>query len=127
MNKSADKIKILLIEDDEFIAKMYSSKFEKSGFNFIIASDGELGLKRIEKEKPDLILLDIILPKKDGFEILKKCKEDNLNIPIILLTNLGQENNIKQGMDLGAKDYIIKAHFTPQEVVDRVKKIFPNA
>ncbi len=120
-----EKKKILLIEDDPFIAEMYAIKF-KNEYDFDIAQDGEIGLKKLNEYKPDLVLLDIILPKIDGFEILQKIKTDpNLSsIPVVLLTNLGQKENIKKGLQMGALDYIVKAHFTPSEVVEKVKKIF---
>lgn len=120
-----EKKKILLIEDDPFIAEMYAIKF-KNEYDFDIAQDGEVGLKKLGEYRPDLVLLDIILPKLDGFEILQKMKTDqNLaSIPVVLLTNLGQKENIKKGLQMGALDYIVKAHFTPSEVVEKVKKVF---
>ena len=114
--------KIFIIEDDPFLSEMYAAKFSQSGFQVEMAIDGEKGLEKIKTSKPDLILLDIVLPKMDGFEILKKVKEDSqLNkIPIILLTNLGQKNEIEKGLALGAEEYIIKAHFTPTAVVVKI-------
>jgi len=116
------KKKILLIEDDSFISQMYSMKFRQLPFDFLVAKDGAQGLEMIKKEKPDLVLLDIILPEIDGFEVLRILKEDPelRSIPVVLLTNLGQQENTQKGMAMGAKDYIIKAHSTPQEVVDKV-------
>lgn len=121
MNDNPKK-KILLIEDDSFISQMYSMKFRRTEFDFLVAKDGAEGLEMIKNQKPDLILLDIILPEIEGFEILRMIKENpELNaIPVVLLTNLGQQDNIQKGMAMGAKDYIIKAHYTPQEVVDKV-------
>lgn len=121
-----EKKKILLIEDDEFICQMYRVKFEQTAYQLIVAKDGQEGLDIMKKEKPDLVLLDIILPGLDGFELLTKAKNDPdiRAIPIVLLTNLGQEENVKKGMALGARDYIIKAHFTPQEVVEKVEGFF---
>lgn len=119
------KAKILLVEDDAFLLSMYTTKFELEKFEVIAAEDGEKGLRLVFEAKPDIILLDIILPKMNGFEILKKIKKDeNLKkIPVILLTNLSQKNDIEKGLGLGADDYIIKAHFTPVEVVEKVKKV----
>lgn len=119
------KIKILLIEDDSFLLSMYTTKFELENFDVVASEDGEKGIKMAAKEKPDIILLDIILPKKDGFEVLKELKssEDLKNIPVILLTNLSQKSDIDKGLNLGAVDYLIKAHFMPSEVVDKIKKI----
>jgi len=89
----------------------------------IEAIDGEEGLKRIREDKPDLILLDLILPGVDGFEVLSKLKEDPTlaSIPVIILSNLGQREDIEKGLKLGAIDYLVKAHFTPNEIVDKVK------
>lgn len=117
--------KILIIEDDPFLSEMYSAKFTESGFETKVAIDGQTGLAKAKEIKPDLILLDIVLPKMDGFEILKIIKEDESlkGIPIILLTNLGQKNEVEKGLSLGADEYIIKAHFTPTAVVAKVKEI----
>lgn len=121
----ANKIKILLIEDDTFLLNMYATKFELEGFEIVSADDGEKALKIISKEKPDIILLDVLLPKMDGFEVLKELKnnEETKTIPVILLTNLSQRDDVEQGLKLGAVDYLIKAHFMPTEVVEKIKKI----
>lgn len=117
--------KILLVEDDKFLSEMYSTKLTESGFDVETAFDGEEGLKKANEFRPDLILLDIVLPKKDGFEVLKslKANEELSKILIIALTNLGQKEEVQKGFDLGANDYIIKAHFTPTEVVAKIKKL----
>ncbi len=116
---------ILIIEDDPFLREIYTTKLTQKGFRPEIAVDGKSGMAKIKKGKPDLILLDIILPKTDGFEILKEVKATpNLKkIPIILLTNLGQKNEIEKGLALGAEEYIIKAHSTPTAVVAKIKEI----
>ena len=115
---------ILLVEDDEFLAELYATKLNLEDYEVALASDGEKGLKMIKELKPDLILLDIILPKMDGFEILKNIKTNkNLKkIPVILLTNLSQKDEVKKGLELGADDYLIKAHFMPSEVVKKIKQ-----
>lgn len=120
--------KILIIEDDPFLSEMYAIKLSQDNFQVEIAVDGKEGLKKIQSYKPDLILLDIVLPKMDGFEILKKLKQDPKlkKIPVILLTNLGQKNEVEKGLALGADEYIIKAHFTPTAVVAKVKEILAN-
>jgi DNA-binding response OmpR family regulator len=120
--------KILIVEDDEFLADIYKTKFELEGFKVIQAGDGEKGLKAIQTKKPDLVLLDILLPKMDGFAILQTVKKDpeTKNIPVILLTNLGQKEDVQKGLNLGAVDYLIKAHFNPAETVEKVKKILAN-
>jgi len=119
------KIKILLVEDDLFLLNMYATKFELENFEVIIAEDGEKGYKMAGKEMPDIILLDIMLPKINGFEVLERLKiEDRTrNIPVLLLTNLGQKDDIEKAVSLGAVDYLIKAHFMPSEVVSKIKKI----
>jgi DNA-binding response OmpR family regulator len=124
MAKSKE-IKILIIEDDLFLLGMYATKFELEGLTVFTADTGEKGLTISSKEKPDVILLDIILPGIDGFEVLKALKSDKntKNIPVILLTNLSQKNEVERGLSLGAVDYLIKAHFMPSEVVDKIKKI----
>jgi DNA-binding response OmpR family regulator len=120
-----EKIKILLVEDDSFLLGMYATKFELEGFKVVMAEDGEKAVRAAQKELPDIILLDIILPKLNGFEVLKQLKAEDATgkIPVILLTNLSQRDEIEQGMKMGAKDYLIKAHFMPSEVVEKIKKI----
>lgn len=120
----ANKKSILLVEDDEFLAELYATKLSLEGFEVSLAVDGEKGLKLAKEMNPDLILLDIILPKKDGFEVLKALKSDASlkKIPVILLTNLSQKDEVQKGLDLGANDYLIKAHFMPSEVVKKIKR-----
>ncbi|MDD5290564.1 MAG: response regulator [Patescibacteria group bacterium] len=121
----SSKIKILLVEDDPFLLSMYNTKFEMENFKVVTAEDGEKGLKLALKEMPDVILLDIMLPRMDGFEVLKALKADKKTsgIPVILLTNLSQKEKVKEGLSLGANDYLIKAHFMPSEVVEKIKKL----
>ncbi len=104
---------------------MITQKLAKEGFAVSGAVDGEEGLRKTEEEKPQLVLLDIILPGMDGFEVLKRMKENPelAKIPVILLTNLGQQEDVERGMSLGAKDYLVKAHFTPGEIVEKVKVV----
>lgn len=118
-------MKILLVEDDPFLLDMYSTKFKDVGFDVDIAQDGEMGISKTKELMPDLVLLDIVLPKKDGFEVLKTLKSDSqtAKIPVVMLTNLGLESDVKRGLELGAQSYIIKAHFTPTEVVAKIKEI----
>lgn len=113
-----------MVEDDEFLAELYATKLNLEGYEVFLAADGEKGLKLVKEKVPDLLLLDIILPKMDGFEILTKMKADAelKNIPVILLTNLSQKDEVKRGLDLGANDYLIKAHFMPSEVVNKIKQ-----
>lgn len=118
--------KILLIEDEEMLANMYETKFKNEGFNIKKALDGETGLKMALEDKPDIILLDIIMPKLDGFSVLRSLKDSvkTKDVPVILLTNLGQDEDVKKGTAMGAAGYLVKANLTPAEVVDKVKDYF---
>ncbi len=117
--------KILIIEDDPFLSEMYAVKFVQGGFEVDLAQNGKSGLQKAKVFKPDLILLDIVLPKMDGFVVLAKIKKDKKlkDIPVVLLTNLGQKSEIEKGLSLGAEEYIIKSHFTPTMVVNKIREI----
>jgi len=114
--------KILVIEDDKFLRELISQKLLKEGYDIVEAVDGEKGIEVANKEKPDLVLLDLILPGIDGFEVLAKLKADPKlsDIPVIILSNLGQKTDIEKGIEMGAADYLIKAHFTPGEIVEKI-------
>jgi DNA-binding response OmpR family regulator len=116
---------ILIVEDDLFLAEIYQKKFEIEGFKVSMANNGEKAVQDIKKKIPDLVLLDILLPKLDGFSVLEavKADESTKDIPIILLTNLGQQDDVQRGLEKGAADYLIKTHFKPSEVVDKVRKV----
>lgn len=116
---------ILLVEDDVFLSGIYQKKFEMEGYKVTAAGNGERGLEEAKKKKPDIILLDILLPKLDGFSVLEALKKDSStkNIPVILLTNLGQKDDVERGLEGGAVDYLIKTHFKPSEIVDKVRHI----
>ena len=116
---------ILIIEDDKFLRELIVRKLTEEGFGVSEAVDGEEGIKKIKEEKPDLILLDLILPGIDGFEVLSKKKEDPAlaSIPVIILSNLGQKDDVEKGLKMGAVDYLIKAHFTPGEIIDKIKAV----
>lgn len=118
----------MIVEDDSFVMDIYQTKLSQEGYVVIEARDGLEALEHLEKEKPDLILLDIIMPRMDGMEVLKKIKEDERfsNIPVILLTNLSQKEEINLGLGLGANDYLIKSHFTPSEVLEKIKVYLPD-
>lgn len=118
------RIKILMVEDDIFLRKIYRDKFLRAGFDFSEATNGEEGLNKIIAENPDLVLLDLMLPRKNGFDVLleAKQKEATKNIPIIILSNLGQESDIKRGMELGACDYLVKTDVSLSAVVEKVKE-----
>jgi len=113
---------ILIIEDDKFLRELIAKKLTDAGYGPSEAADGEEGLKKIKEEKPDLVLLDLILPGIDGFEVLSRTKEDPVlaSIPVIILSNLGQKDDVEKGLKLGAIDYLIKAHFTPNEIIEKI-------
>jgi DNA-binding response OmpR family regulator len=117
--------KVLLVEDDSFLRDICFKKLKKEGFNVVAAIDGEEAVKKVGEFRPAIVLLDIILPAMDGFEVLKEIRshKDMLvkNVPVIMLTNLGQEEDNKKALDLGASDYLVKAHFTTEEIVEKIK------
>jgi len=117
--------KILIIEDDKFLRELISRKLLRAGYNVSGAIDGEEGLKKIKDEKPDLVLLDLILPSMDGFEVLARAKADpaTSQIPIVILSNLGQKEDTERGFENGAVDYLVKAHLTPAEIIEKIKSI----
>jgi DNA-binding response OmpR family regulator len=118
-------ISILIVEDDVFLSDLYKTKFNLEGFKVNTAFDGEKGIEMVGKAKPDIVLLDLILPKKSGFEVLEAIRTNEVtkNLPVILLTNLSQKEDVKKGLKLGANDYLIKAHFMPSEVVDKIREL----
>jgi DNA-binding response OmpR family regulator len=120
------KKNILIIEDDAFLRDLINKKLSSAEFTTTEAIDGETGIKKAKEEKPDLILLDLLLPGPDGFEVLSKLKTDSStsSIPVIILSNLGQKEEVEKGMELGAIDYLIKAQFTPEEIVIKVREAF---
>jgi len=119
------KIEILIVEDDDFLLQMYAAKLELDDFGVLTANTGTQGLKIAQKSHPDLILLDLNLPEMDGFEVLEHLKENDgtKDIPVLILTNFAQKENIDRCLNLGAEDYLIKAHFVPSEVVSKIKDI----
>lgn len=126
---NAQATKILIVEDDTFLAGMYVTKLGLERFKTELAVDGKAGVEKAKKFKPDLILLDVLLPKMNGFEVLKEIKRDpsTAQIPVILLTNLGQKSDVLKGLEAGAADYLIKAHFMPSEVVEKIKHILQRS
>jgi DNA-binding response OmpR family regulator len=120
------KGKILIIEDEKILVDVLSKKIENEGYEVISAEDGKEGLDKIEKDVPDLILLDIVMPRMDGYEVLSelhnKFGKDKMP-PVIIISNSGQPVEIEKAKDLGAKDFIIKAQFTPEEVLNKVNKL----
>lgn len=117
--------KVLIIDDEQELLKMYEQTFSSTGFTPILAENGEIGIKMAKDQKPDVILLDIIMPKMNGLDVLAEIKKDPdiKNIPVILLTNLPQESSGEKAKELGAYGYLVKAENEPAQVVEEVKKI----
>ncbi len=119
--------KILIVEDDKFLRDLLARKLQDEKFEVVTAIDGEEGIKKTEEEKPDMVLLDLILPSINGFEVLKKIKENPKTsaVPVIILSNLGQKEDVERALNGGAKDYLIKANFTLDEILDKIRKYLP--
>jgi len=119
--------KILLVEDEEIMIDLLQRKLTKEGYEVSVARDGEEGLKLMREVKPALILLDIVMPKMGGFEVMEEmAKEPELKkIPVIVISNSGQPVELDRAQKLGAKDWLIKTEFDPQEVIEKVKKQLP--
>ena len=116
---------ILLIEDDPFLIDIYSTKLKEVGFNVTTAEDGEEAIRKIKDESPDLVLLDIVLPTINGWEILRNVRKDKDlgDLKIVVLSNLGEKSEVEKGMKAGATKYLVKAHYTPSEVVREIREI----
>lgn len=119
------KTRILLIEDDPFLIKMYKDKFAMEGFEVLIAEDGETGLKMATNETVNLIILDLLIPKLSGIELLKKLRETERGktLPVVVLTNLTEKEQQQEAMKLGVRDFLIKADLTPGELVLKLNKV----
>jgi DNA-binding response OmpR family regulator len=119
------KNKVLIVEDDPTLAEMYGTKFKSEGFDVLHAGDGVEGLAIAKAKQPDAILLDVMMPKLDGFATLKELRADKSfkKTPVVMLTNLGQTEDIQKGKALGADDYFVKANQTPAEIVAKVKAL----
>ena len=118
---------ILIVEDEQVLASLLKRKLSRRGYRSIIAADGREGLKKIKEIRPDLILLDIVMPKMSGFEVMeaKQKIEEIKDIPIIIISNSGQPVEISRAQKLGAEDWIVKTNFDPGEVIEKVEKILP--
>ena len=116
---------ILLAEDDPFLSDIYTTKLKEEGFSVDTAQDGEECLKKIQTKTPDLLVLDVVLPQMDGWEVLSSIRrqEKFKDLKVIILSNLGQKDEVEKGLKLGAAKYFIKAHYTPSEVVAEIKEI----
>jgi DNA-binding response OmpR family regulator len=116
--------KILFVEDEPVLQKTFGEILKQEGYEVVSALDGEIGLRLAKEKKPELILLDLILPKIHGFDVLKKLKEDKetQEIPVIVLTNLEGIGDVDKALELGATTYLVKAQYTLEEVVEKIKK-----
>jgi len=120
--------KILLAEDDPFIVDIYTTKLKQAALEVEVVSEGDEVLEKVRQYKPDLLLLDIVLPTMNGWEILRAIRQsdDLKNLPVVILSNLYQKDEVEKGLKFGALKYLIKAHYTPSEVVEEVKKILAS-
>ena len=127
MNSNKKK-KILVIEDEATLQKALNEVLSRDGYEVVSSLDGLRGLELVKEENPDLILLDIILPKMDGFEVLKRIKEDDkiAQIPVIILTNLSDLSDIQKALDLGATTYLVKADFHIEDVLKKIEKVLSS-
>ena len=118
--------KLMVVDDDRFITKVYSIKLTHEGYDVILAYNGEEALKKAKEEKPKLILLDLIMPRMDGFETLEKLKKDPKlkKIPVIVLSNLGQETDIERAKELGAEDYLVKSNVSLKYILEKISNYF---
>ncbi|OWK27453.1 MAG: hypothetical protein US76_04490 [Parcubacteria group bacterium GW2011_GWA2_38_13b] len=123
--KLLENLKILIVEDDQFLRDLFVMKLKKEKAIVLESDNGEDALQKVKSEMPDLVLLDIVLPKMDGFCVLKKIKDNEKTnkIIVILLTNLGQDFDVERGLELGAAAYIVKAHFTPSGIIEKIQEI----
>lgn len=119
---------VLIIEDDAFLRELAADKLRKEGYTVLEAITGEEGLEKLKELRPDLILLDLILPEMDGFEVLARIQKDEKTrpIPVMILSNFGQKADIEKGLRMGAKEYLIKAHVNPKEIVEKINALFAD-
>lgn len=115
---------ILLAEDDVTLSNMFYTYLTEEGFDVVKATDGEEALNLISETKPSIILLDLMMPKVSGYDVLAAVKKDAVlsKIPVLVFSNLGQQEDVKKAQELGAQDYLIKAELTPDQVVEKIKK-----
>jgi DNA-binding response OmpR family regulator len=124
-----EPVRVLLAEDDRFLRKAAETALKRQGFTVLPAVDGEEALRMARAEVPDIVLLDLIMPKLQGFEVLRALKADPVtaSIPVIILSNLGQESDVKQAMEAGAAGYFVKANLSLQDLVKRVGEVVGGA
>ncbi len=125
-NVPQDKSVILIVDDDKFLRTLLGEKMKREGLIVVEAENGQDGLVKMKSDpRPHLVLLDLLLPVVDGFEVLTKMNADPelKRIPVVVLSNIGREADIRRAKDLGAKDYMVKAYFTPSEIIDKIKTI----
>lgn len=117
--------KILIIEDEKLLAEMYVDKFKEAGFNVILAGEAELGFLAARKEMPDLVILDILLPKGNGISFLRSLRKDprTAKIPVVAFSNYDDPPTKRDAFSLGVKDYLIKTAYTPQGIIDKIKSL----
>ncbi|NCU41483.1 MAG: response regulator [Candidatus Moranbacteria bacterium] len=118
--------KVLLVEDDVFVSDVYSTRLSKEGYQVFLMNNGRDAVGWLETNTPDIVLLDIMMPYMDGIEVLKELRQKDSckEVPVIMLTNLSEKENIREALSLGANDYLIKSHFTPSEIVTKVNVFF---
>jgi len=116
---------ILLVEDDPFVVDIYTTKLKEAGFQIEVAENGEEALRQLKENKPDLLVLDIVLPNIDGWELLGKIRTELgfEDLKVVVLSNLSQKAEVEKSLKFGVIKYFIKAHYTPSEVVEEIKKI----
>ena len=123
--------KVLLVEDDPFLSSLLKNRLQKEGLEVNLAKDGEEALNSLKSAKPDLILLDLILPKKSGFEVMEEIRNDpqmqSQEVPIIIISNLGQPEDVSRGQELGAIEYFVKAKTSIDELVEKIKGFLAKA
>ncbi len=114
---------ILVIEDDQVLCDLVSKKMDENGFSVSCIQDGEAAIEYLQKHKPHVVLLDLKIPKKDGFEVLAWIKDHIPQLPVLVFSNLNRPQDIEQALSLGAREYLLKVNYTPQEVIDRIFKV----
>ena len=127
-NAGQTKPTVLIVEDDEFLQDVLLTKFKSLGIEALVAESGKKALALMKEKKPVLVLLDLVMSDTDGFEVLRRAEADKeiARIPIVVLSNLGQESDIERAKSLGARDFLVKAHYTPSEIIEKIKHFLPH-